>query len=296
MKNMAKTDYIAPSELPLNADGSVYHLRLQPEQLADRIILVGDPGRVPEVSRHFDEVEFKVQNRELLTHTGRLNGRRISVISTGMGTDNIDIVLTELDALVNVDLRERIAKPEQKSLELIRIGTSGSLRHDYPLEGFCAATHGLGLDGLLNYYAVDESVFDRGLERAIRAHVGWPERLAAPYVVPCSEELMQRIAYDMYQGITATAPGFFGPQGRVVRLPNTVAMQNDRLASFDDGRHKIANLEMETAALYGLGRSLGHKTLTVCLLIANRADKTFSEDYHPRMKALIETVLQRFTA
>lgn len=296
MKNMAKTDYIAPSELPLNADGSVYHLRLQPEQLADRIILVGDPGRVPEVSRHFDEVEFKVQNRELLTHTGRLNGRRISVISTGMGTDNIDIVLTELDALANVDLRERVAKPTHKSLELIRIGTSGSLRHDYPLGGFCAATHGLGLDGLLNYYAADESVFDRGLERAIRAHVGWPERLAAPYVVPCSEELMQRIAYDMYQGITATAPGFFGPQGRVVRLSNTVAMQNDRLASFDDGRHKIANLEMETAALYGLGRSLGHKTLTVCLLIANRADKTFSEDYHPRMKALIETVLQRFTA
>ncbi|MDE5703443.1 MAG: nucleoside phosphorylase [Bacteroidales bacterium] len=292
---MAKTDYIAPSELPLNADGSVYHLRLQPEQLADRIILVGDPGRVPEVSRHFDEVEFKVQYRELLTHTGRLNGRRISVISTGMGTDNIDIVLTELDALVNVDLRERVAKPTHKSLELIRIGTSGSLRHDYPLGGFCAATYGLGLDGLLNYYAVDESVFDRDLERAIRTHGGWPERLAAPYVVPGSPELLDQIAYDMYQGITATAPGFFGPQGRVGRLPNTVAMQNDRLASFDDGRHKIANLEMETAALYGLGRSLGHKTLTVCLLIANRADKTFSEDYHPEMKRLIETVLQRFT-
>lgn len=295
MKNVHPADYIALSELPLNADGSVYHLRLQPEQLADRIILVGDPGRVAEISCHFDKLEVRVQNRELLTHTGWLNGCRLSVVSTGMGADNIDIVLTELDALANVDLRRRVAKTEHKSLELIRIGTSGSLRHDYPLEGFCAATHGLGLDGLLNYYAVDESVFDRGLERAIRAHVQWPERLAAPYVVPCSDELLQRIGYDMYQGVTATAPGFFGPQGRQVRLSVTIPEQNDRLASFDDGRHKIANLEMETAALYGLGRSLGHKALTVCLLIANRADKTFSEDYHPRMKELIETVLERFT-
>ncbi len=287
---------IPPSELPLNADGSVYHLRLQPEQLADRIILVGDPGRVPEVSRRFDEVEVEVRNRELVTHTGRLNGHRISVISTGMGADNIDIVVTELDALANVDLQKRVPKPVHRTLEMVRIGTSGSLRHEYPVDGFCAATHGLGLDGLLNYYAVDESVFDRDLERAIRAHVRWPERLAAPYVVACSDDLMQRIGYDMYRGITATAPGFFGPQGRVVRLPNTVPMQNDLLATFDDGRHQIANLEMETAALYGLGRSLGHKTLTVCLLIANRADKTFSEDYHPGMNKLIDTVLQRFTA
>lgn len=222
MKNVHPADYIAPSELPLNADGSVYHLRLQPEQLADRIILVGDPGRVAEISCHFDKLEVQVQNRELLTHTGWLNGCRLSVVSTGMGADNIDIVLTELDALANVDLRRRVAKTEHKSLELIRIGTSGSLRHDYPLEGFCAATHGLGLDGLLNYYAVDESVFDRGLERAIRAHVQWPERLAAPYVVPCSDELLQRIGYDMYQGVTATAPGFFGPQGRQVRLSVTI--------------------------------------------------------------------------
>lgn len=287
--------FIPPSELPLNADGSVYHLCLQPEQLADKIILVGDPGRVPAVSACFDEVECRVQNRELVTHTGRLNGCRISVLSTGMGTDNIDIVLTELDALANVDLRNRMPGTTHKSLEIIRIGTSGSLRHEYPVDAFCAATHGLGLDGLMNYYAVDDAVFDRELERAIRDHVDWPERLAAPYVVPCSAELLERIAYDMLQGITATAPGFFGPQGRTVRLANTVPHQNDRLATFDDGRHKIANLEMETAALYGLGRSLGHKTLTVCLLIANRADKTFSEDYHPRMDALIKTVLQRFT-
>lgn len=290
------TAYIPPSELPLNADGSVYHLRLQPEQLADRIILVGDPGRVPDVSRCFDEVEVEVRNRELVTHTGWLNGKRISVISTGMGADNIDIVVTELDALANVDLQKRVPKPTHKTLEMVRIGTSGSLRHEYPVDGFCAATHGLGLDGLLNYYAVDESVFDRDLERAIRAHVRWPERLATPYVVACSDDLLQRIGHDMLQGVTATAPGFFGPQGRVVRLPNTVPMQNDRLATFDDGVHRIANLEMETAALYGLGRSLGHKTLTVCLLIANRADKTFNEDYHPGMKKLIDTVLQRFTA
>ena len=296
MKDQSVLPVIAPSELPLNADGSVYHLHLHPSQLADRIVLVGDPGRVETVSQYFDRVEVKVQNRELLTHTGFLNGERISVISTGMGTDNIDIVLTELDALANVDLTTRQVKKEHKSLELIRIGTSGSLRHDFPLGGFCASTHGLGLDGLMNYYAADESLFDRDLEEAICRHLQLPPRLARPYVVPCSEDLMQRIGYDMLQGITATAPGFFGPQGREVRLPNTVPQQNDRLASFSDGKHRVSNLEMETAALYGMGRSLGHKTLTVCLLIANRADKTFCEDYHPKMQTLIKTVLERWVS
>lgn len=287
---------IESSEMPLNPDGSIYHLHLQPEQIADKVILVGDPGRVSTVSRLFDRIDFKVQNRELYTHTGMLNGKRISVLSTGMGTDNIDIVVNELDALVNVDLARREPKDKKTSLQLIRLGTSGSLRADYPVNRFCAATHGLGFDGLLNYYAVNENIFDKAMEKALLEHLQMPASLARPYIVPCTQSLMDKMGYDMLQGITATASGFFGPQGRVVRLPLTFPEQNDRLETFEYNGYKVSNLEMETSALYGLGQSLGHETLTICVLVANRITKDFSENYKPHVEKLIETVLTRFTA
>lgn len=282
--------------MPLNNDGSIYHLHLQPEQLAPNIILVGDPGRVPVVSKFFDSIEHKVQNREIVTHTGMLNGKRITAMSSGMGTDNIDIVLNELDALVNVDLKTRTPKAEKQSLNIIRIGTSGSFQAEFEVDTFCAGEYGLGLDGLLNYYDAPNEIFEHEMERALDAHVKLPMGFPRPYIVRCSATLLNKIAFDMQKGITATAPGFFGPQGRVVRLPLAYPAQNDLLQSFNYKGCKVSNMEMETSALYGLGRALGHRCLTVCLLIANRCTKTFSKDYHPGMEKLIETVVNRLTA
>lgn len=287
---------IPTSEMPLNNDGSIYHLHLQPEQLAPNVILVGDPGRVPEVSKFFDSIEYKVQNRELITHTGTLNGKRVSVISTGMGTDNIYIVVNELDALANVDLKTRTPKTEFQSLNLVRIGTSGSFQAEYEVNSFCAGEYGLGLDGLMNYYSVPDPMFEHDMERALDTHLKLPMGFARPYVVRASATLLNKIAFDMHKGITATAPGFFAPQGRVVRLPLSYPQQNDLLQSFSFKGIKVANMEMETAALYGLGRALGHRCLTVCLLIANRCTKQFSEDYHAKMEELIKTVLTRLLA
>lgn len=287
---------IPASEMPMNNDGSIYHLALKPEQLAQNVILVGDPGRVPMVSKFFDSIEHKVQNRELVTHTGTLNGKRISVISTGMGTDNIDIVVNELDALVNVDLKTRTPKEERQSLNLVRIGTSGSLQPDFEVNTFCAGEYGLGLDGLMNYYSVPDQMFEHDMERAFDTHLKLPMGFARPYVVRCSATLLNKVAFDMQKGITATAPGFFAPQGRMVRLPLAYPQQNDLLQSFSFKGIKVSNMEMETSALYGLGRALGHRCLTVCLLVANRCTKKFSEDYHPHMEKMIETVVNRLTA
>ncbi|MDE7072392.1 MAG: nucleoside phosphorylase [Bacteroidales bacterium] len=287
---------IEASEMPLNPDGSIYHLHLQPEQLAENIILVGDPGRVPTVSKFFDSIEHKVQNRELVTHTGKKNGKSVTALSTGMGTDNIDIVINELDALVNVNLKDRTRKTKHKSLNLIRLGTSGSFQPEYGVNSFCASEYGLGLDGLLNYYKVPDSIFEKEMMQAFEAHMQMPASFARPYIVKCAQELLDKVAFDMQKGITATAPGFFAPQGRVVRVPLTFPNQNDLLTSFRFQNHKISNMEMETSALYGLGRSLGHRCLTVCVLIANRCDKSFSKDYKPYVENLIETVLKRLTA
>lgn len=286
---------IPASEMPMNNDGSIYHLALKPEQLAPNVILVGDPGRVPMVSKFFDSIEHKVQNRELVTHTGTLNGKRISVISTGMGTDNIDIVVNELDALVNVDLKTRTPKEERQSLNLVRIGTSGGFQPDFEVNTFCAGEYGLGLDGLMNYYSVPDQMFEHDMERAFDTHLKLPMGFARPYVVRCSATLLNKVAFDMQKGITATAPGFFAPQGRMVRLPLAYPQQNDLLQSFSFKGIKVSNMEMETSALYGLGRALGHRCLTICLLIANRCTKKFSEDYHPHMEKLIETVVKRLT-
>ena len=287
---------IPVSEMPMNNDGSIYHLALQPEQLAPNVILVGDPGRVPMVSKFFDSIEHKVQNRELVTHTGTVNGKRISAISTGMGTDNIDIVVNELDALVNVDLKTRTPKEERQRLNLIRIGTSGSFQADLDVNTFCAGEYGLGLDGLMNYYSVPDQMFEHDMERALDAHLKLPMGFARPYVVRCSATLLNQVAFDMAKGITATAPGFFAPQGRVVRLSLSYPQQNELLQSFSFKGSRVSNMEMETSALYGLGRALGHRCLTICLLIANRCTKKFSEDYHPHMERLIETVVKRLTA
>lgn len=285
--------FIEPSEMPLNADGSIYHLHLHPEQLAPNVILVGDPGRVPSVSQFFETIECKVQNREIVTHTGTYKGKAVTAMSTGMGTDNIDIIVNELDALVNVDLKNRCPKETHTSLNLVRIGTSGSFQPEYKINTFCASQFGLGLDGLINYYGIPENLLEKDMMQAFDRHMNQPAELAHPYIIACSNQLMEKIGFDMHQGITATAPGFFAPQGRCVRLPLKFPQQNDLLESFCYHGHKISNMEMETSALYGLGRALGHNPLTVCVLIANRCTKDFSQDYKPYVNQLIETVLDR---
>ncbi|MDR0763507.1 MAG: nucleoside phosphorylase [Bacteroidales bacterium] len=286
-------NFIPISEMPLGDDGSIYHLHLHPEQIADNIILVGDPGRVPVISAFFDRVDIKVQNREIVTHTGEYNGKRITVLSTGMGTDNIDIVINELDALVNVDLKTRTRKETHHTLNLVRLGTSGSLQADYEVNKFCASTYGLGLDGLLNYYGIDPSLYENELLNKVLEHLQLPPQFARPYLVKCSEELMQKVGYDMIQDMTATSPGFFAPQGRKIRLPLVLPELPDKLSSFRSESKRFANFEMETSALYGLGRGLGHNTLTVCVLIANRVNRTFSDDYKPYIKQLTQIVVER---
>ena len=284
----------APSELILNADGSVFHLHLLPEQISDKIILVGDQNRVDLVASFFDAIECRVENREFRTITGTYKGKRLTVLSTGIGTDNIDIVLTELDALVNIDLAKREDKAERTSLSLVRIGTSGGLQ-EFVLEGtFVASEYSLGFDGLLNYYADSEKVTCEDFSEAFIAQTGYSSKFAYPYVVKDSEELLERIAKDdMVRGITISAPGFYGPQGRAIRLPLADADLNNKIIGFDYKGHKVTNFEMEGSAIAGLSAMLGHNALTICLIIANRFGKRFIGDYKPYMEKLIETVLER---
>ncbi|MCL2682510.1 MAG: nucleoside phosphorylase [Bacteroidales bacterium] len=285
---------IQASEFPQNADGSVYHLHLLPEQLAKTVVLVGDPGRVATFSKHFERIEHKQMNREICTHTGIYKGKPCSILSTGMGTDNLDIVVNELDALVNIDLKTREIKPDKTSLTLVRIGTCGSLQEEIDINKFIASAYGFGIDGLMNFYKPEHDVCDRAMETAFLNHAKWLETLPRPYFVKASDELMERIAKDdMYRGITATAQGFYGPQGRVLRLPLAFPQMHDVMKSFEYNGLKITNLEMETSALYGLGQSLGHKTLTACLVVANRVTKKFSENYKQTMEDSIENLLDR---
>jgi len=283
---------IKASELPLQADGQIYHLNLHPEELADIVILVGDPGRVSSISEKFDTITVKRQNRELVTHTGTVNGKEVSVISTGMGPDNIDIVVNELDALANVDLKSMEIKEKHKSLTLIRIGSCGILQPDIPVHGFIASEFGLGLDGLLQFYQHDGASDEIMVEEFIN-FTNWHPSLPRPYCTPADTELLSRIGYDMYKGITATAPGFFGPQGRNVRASVRFPELNGKIEHFEFSGKKIANLEMECSALFGLSKILGHKALTCCVGIANRVTGEFSGNYHPAMNKLIETVLER---
>jgi uridine phosphorylase len=287
---------IAESELIINPDGSIYHLHLHPENIADDIILVGDPGRVEVISKYFDRVEFKMANREIHTHTGYIGNKRITALSTGMGTDNLDIVINELDAICNIDLKTRIPKDTHRSLNLYRLGTSGSLQPDIPVDTFLASSHGVGIDGLLWFYKQVEEVIDQEMTEAFLKDTHWPADLPKAYIVPGSEQLLSTIGKEFRKGITATAPGFFGPQGRVLRMPLAFPDLNDRISSFNFKGQKLTNFEMETSALYGLSKALGHDAMTVCAIIANRERKEYSKDYKKTVIKLIEALLQKLVS
>lgn len=285
------------SELVLNSDGGVYHLNLHPEELAETVIVVGDPGRVSQISGYFDRIEIKRSNREIVSHTGYLNGVRLTAMSTGMGTDNIDIVMNELDALVSFDLKNRVLKEHPGKLRIIRLGTSGALQPDIPVNSFVLSRYALGLDGLLYFYDIPEGVIIEELGTQFRKHVSWSEFLPHVYGVQGAQSLISKFeGPKFYQGITATAPGFYGPQGRVMRLGLRYPEMNDLMQTFNFNGVKLSNYEMETSALYGLGGAMGHDMLTVCVAIANRATGEFSSDYHKSVRELIEIVLEKLTS
>ena len=285
-----------PSELIINEDGSIFHLHLTPEQLADKVILVGDPGRVDLVASYFDETECKVENREFRTITGSYNGKRISVVSTGIGCDNIDIVLNELDALSNIDFATRTVKPQLRSLEIVRIGTCGGLQPFTPLGTFICSEKSIGFDGLLNFYAGRNEVCDLDLEAAFIRHMGWTgnQCIAHPYVINAHQELIDRIAgSDMVRGITIAAGGFYGPQGRELRIPLADPQQNQKIEQFVFNNLRITNFEMESSAVAGLSRLLGHRATTVCMVVANRYAGEANTTYKNSIETLIKTVLKR---
>jgi len=284
---------IAESELVLNSDGSIYHLDLHPENIADTIILVGDQDRVGKISKHFDSVEFRGQKREFVTHTGRIGSKRLTVLSTGIGTDNIDIVVNELDALVNIDLKTRTVNQETKSLNLIRLGTSGSLQEDLPVDSFLLSTHGIGFDGVFNYYEKAAEIEDTELTDAFMAQTEWKSIFPRPYIVKVSETLFNLLKDGTEHGMTATANGFYGPQGRQLRLKPTIPDLNERLSKFSFQGQRITNFEMETSALFGLGKALGHECATVCAIIANRFRKEYSKNHDRTVEQLISFVVDR---
>jgi uridine phosphorylase len=284
---------IKKSELILNPDGSVYHLNLKPENIAHDIIFVGDQDRVEKITAHFDSIEFTTQKREFKTQTGIYKGKRLTVQSTGIGPDNIDIVINELDALVNIDLETREPKNELTSLNIVRIGTSGSLQEDIPVDSFVLSQYGLGLDNMLRSYLIEE-ISDYAMEEAFLHHTNWDIRKGKPYVVRCSAKLEKLIDTDyIHKGITATAGGFYGPQGRVLRLPIQDAGLNGKMDIFNFNGKRITNLEMETAAIYGLSALLGHHALSLNAIIANRATGTFSDDPLAAIDKLIAYTLDR---
>lgn len=280
------------SELILNPDGSIYHLALKKENVAKKIIIVGDPNRVPMVSKHFDSISFKMQKREFVTHTGSYEGKDLSVISTGIGCDNIDIVLNELDAIFNIDLEKKQIKEEKTSLEIVRIGTCGSLQKDMDVDQFIASTHGLGIDNLLHFYPNHNNEKEKNLINAFLDQTNWPQHIL-PYIYEGNKELLDRIGFDMHQAITTTAGGFYGPQGRNLRANLAINDINEKLQDFLYDGHRIGNFEMETSALFGLGRILGHKCATFCNIIANREQQTFSKDPYQSIEKLIKVVLDR---
>ena len=284
---------IKESELILNPDGSVYHLNLKPENIATDIIFVGDQDRVDKITKHFDSVDFTTQKREFKTSTGIYKGKRMSVISTGIGPDNIDIVLNELDALVNIDLETRTIKQTHTSLNIIRIGTSGSLQSDIPVDSFVLSKYGLGFDGMLHSYECEKHL-EKDVEDAFISHTNWSTRKARPYAVKNSEILEKRLSSDkIFLGFTATAVGFYGPQGRVLRLALQDAELNNKIDSFNYNGVKVTNLEMETSAIYGLSKLLGHHACSMNAIIANRANGTFSKDYQSVVEDLITYTLDK---
>jgi len=290
-------DRIEASELILNKDGSIFHLHLQPEQLARNVILVGDPGRVELIAGFFEKIESRAANREFVSITGQYRGVRITALSTGIGTDNIDIVVNELDALVNIDLVSRKIKEKHTSLNLVRIGTSGSLQPDIPVGAFIASGKSIGFDGLLNFYSGRNQVSDLEFEKSFMSYTNWNDKLAAPYVVDASELLLEKIAGDnILQGVNISAPGFYGPQGRILRLALADPSLNEKIEKFRFNQLKITNYEMESSAIYGLSKLLGHHALTICLIIANRVTKDTHENYYPLMKEMVEMILDKLVA
>ena len=283
---------IAESELIVNSRGAIYHLDVRPEELAQTVITVGDPARVHEVSKHFDSVECKCSHREFVTHTGRIGNKRLSVVSTGIGPDNIDIVVNKLDALVNINFETRSVNPELKHLTIIRLGTAGALQEDIPVDSIVASTHGLGIDNLLNYYRHDNNDEEMQIIQQFVAHTQISSNFSQPYISTASSAILKHFVDGFYHGITITCPGFYGPQGRVLRLGLTNPDLIDRLTQFSFGNHRITNFEMETSAIYGLGRLLGHQCLSLSTIVANRIKKEFSKDGHAAVENMIVKALE----
>lgn len=282
------------SELPINSDGSIFHLHIRPEHLADKVILVGDPGRVDLVASHFESKECEISSREFHTITGTYKGKRITALSTGIGCDNIDIVVNELDALANIDLSTRTELPEHRTLTLVRIGTCGGLQPETPIGSFVASVKSIGFDGLLNYYAARNEVCDLELEKAFASHMNWSPLKGAPYVSIADKELIERVAADdMVRGITCACGGFYGPQGRQIRIAIQDPRQNEKIEAFRYGDLKICNFEMESSALAGLSAILGHKAMTCCMVVANRYAQEMNTNYKNQIDDLIRLVLDR---
>ncbi|HEX7846222.1 MAG TPA: nucleoside phosphorylase, partial [Chitinophagaceae bacterium] len=279
-----------------NNRGAIYHLDLRPEEIANTVITVGDPDRVKEVSKHFDSIEVKRQHREFVSHTGYVGKKRLTVLSSGIGPDNIDIVLNELDALANIDFDTREIRPQLRPLNIIRIGTSGSLQQDIPVDSFVASTHGLGVDNLLNFYRHEQNDEEKQLIHSFVTHTQIHGQIGNPYISSGAVSLIKHFVKDFHQGITVTCPGFYGPQGRILRLgisnPNLV----DRLTDFRFGQHRITNFEMETSAIYGLGKLLGHNCLAINAIVANRVKKEFSKDGKAAVENLIVKFIEIFSA
>lgn len=285
---------IESSELIINPDGSIYHLHLLPEDIADDIILVGDQGRVKVVAANFDTIELEKSNREFFTITGTYKGKRLTVMSTGIGTDNIDIVINELDALVNIDFKTREIKKEKKTLNFIRIGTSGGLQHKINAGDFVLSTNAVGFDSVLNYYKSVDDISDNNAVKDFLNQIDWNENLPKPYIVEASDNLIKLFNdKDFHFGYTISSPGFYGPQGRILRLDNFNKNINTQIEKFEHNGNKINNYEMECSAIYGLSALLGHNALTVCVIIANRVNKSFVNDYKPIVEKLIVKVLDK---
>jgi len=281
---------IEESELIINPRGAVYHLDLRPEEIAGTVITVGDPDRVKEISKYFDAIDVKAQHREFITHTGRIGKKRLTVLSSGIGPDNIDIVVNELDALANIDLDTRQVKNKFTPLNIIRIGTSGSLQADIAVDSFVAATHGLGIDNLLNFYRLEQNEEEKQLLQSFVTHTQLYAHMGYPYVTGAAASLLKHFVTGFHQGITVTCPGFYGPQGRVLRIGLRNPSLVDRLTDFRFGQHRITNFEMETSAIYGLGKLMGHHCLALNAIVANRVTKEFSKDG----KAAVEKLIVKF--
>ena len=286
---------IAESELIINGDGSVFHLHLKPEELADNVILVGDPGRVDMVAEFLTDAEFRHASREFVTSTGKFNGKRFTIVSTGIDCDNIDIVMNELDALANIDFETREVKDVHRTLNIVRLGTCGAIQPEIPLGSFILSHYSIGFDGLLNWYAKREEITDTAMEEAFMKHMNWPASLPVPYFAKASNKLIELFADSTVRGMTISAPGFYGPQGRVVRLGLAMPDMLERVESFVYGDRKITNFEMEGSAIAGMAGHLGHEAITVCCAIAHRYLKDANTDYKPQVAKLIKLVVDKLT-